>query len=77
MRADSKRRQRNLKVKSELKTIVRKFQKLLSAGPSDELKATYAFLVKRLDQAANKGILHRNTVSRSKSRLTRRLGRLR
>lgn len=76
MRADRKRRLRNLKVESELRTLTRKFRKLLAAGPSEELKATYAFLIKRLDQAQAKGIIHRNTVFRNKSRLARHFAKL-
>ena len=73
-RADKKRRQRNLRFESELKSLTRKFQKLIADG-SAEAKDFYRTLTKRLDQAASKKLIHRNTASRRKSRLARLVAR--
>ena len=73
MRADSKRRLRNLAVKTHLKTLIRKFQSALQAGQSDQAGQLYRLVSKELDQATKRDILHRNTASRKKSRLARRL----
>ena len=75
MRADRKRRLRNQRVESELKSLTRKFEKLC-AEKSDQAQGALRSLIKRLDQAASKGILHRNAASRTKSRLSRRLVKL-
>lgn len=49
-------------MKSELQTLMRK------AESPEEV----AWAVKRLDMAASKGIIHKNTASRRKSKLMRR-----
>lgn len=76
MRADRNRHLRNLNVKSELKTLTRKFLQAAKAGLGDPAKTALGTLIKRLDQAAHRKILHRNTASRLKSRLSRRLAKL-
>ena len=75
-RADRKRHLRNLNIKSELKTLTRKFLQLVKGGETDPARTTLGALTKRLDQAAGRKILHRNTASRLKSRLSRRLAKL-
>ncbi|MBI3322102.1 MAG: 30S ribosomal protein S20 [Candidatus Omnitrophica bacterium] len=72
-RADAKRRLRNLDMKSELKTLMRRFRELLQAGKKTEAQEAYRQLSRRLDQAASRDVLHRNTASRKKSRLARQL----
>ena len=76
MRADRKRRIRNLQIQSELKTLTQKLQKQIASKQNDQARETMGFLVKRLDQAASKGILHKNTASRTKGRLARRIAKL-
>ena len=71
-RGDKKRHLRNLKVRQELKKIIKKFQTLLSAKKTDEAKALLSKVYSNLDKAAKKGIIHPNTAERRKSRLTRR-----
>ena len=73
MRADRKRRTRNLCFASELKTLTPKFDRLVKAKQKDEAKSALSQLLKRLDQAAGKKIIHRKTADRKKSRLSRRL----
>ncbi len=72
VRADRKRRFRNLGVQSELKTLTRRFL-LAVQEKAPQVKTLYRTLAKRWDQAASKGIVHRNTASRKKSRLARQL----
>ncbi|MCI0425270.1 MAG: 30S ribosomal protein S20 [Actinobacteria bacterium] len=68
-RQNQVRRQRNKSVKSDLKTAARKMQTAAVAGEStDEL---YRAAQKRIDKAAQKGVLHPNTAARKKSRLAR------
>ena len=77
MRADRKRHERNLQAESELKGLTRKLRKLIEAGQPDPARALFQILSKRLDQAAKRQIIHRNTASRNKSRLARHLAKLR
>jgi small subunit ribosomal protein S20 len=71
-RADKKRHLKNLKIKRELKKVLKKFQALVSSKKVEEAKAFLKKVYSKLDKAAKKGILHRNTADRKKSRLTRR-----
>ena len=73
MRADTQRHLRNLQVLSELKTLLRSFREQARAGKRDGAQTAYRLLAKRLDQAAKRNILHKNTASRKKSRLARKL----
>lgn len=77
MRADIARRLRNLEAKSELKTLTRQFSHSLEEKQADQAKKLYPLLTQLIDQSAQRGILHRNTASRKKSRLARSLARLR
>ena len=65
---NEKSRQRNRAIKSELKTYVKK------ANNAEENKAeAVRVAIKKIDQAAAKGILHKNTAARKKSALARSL----
>jgi small subunit ribosomal protein S20 len=65
----AKRYARNRMVKSSLRTAIRKF---LEASPEEAaVKLSQAF--KALDQAASKGVIHKNTAARKKARLAKRL----
>ncbi len=79
LRQNAKRRARNRSTKRAIKTYIKKLDAALSADnlSSDEGKKnandTYRLTIKKLDQAVAKGTLHKNTVSRKKSQLARRL----
>jgi len=69
-RADKTKHQHNLKIKQELKKTLKKFQSLISGKKLDEAKAFLNKVYSKLDKAVKKGIIHRNTASRKKARLT-------
>jgi len=50
--------------------MVKKLRTLAASGDVDGAKTTLATVIKRLDQAADKHIIHKNKASRQKSRLT-------
>ena len=75
IRKDRKRRARNQAIQSELRTITRELHGLLAAQQLDEAKTLLRQVVARYDHAASKGVIHRNTAARYKSRLTRQLNR--
>lgn len=76
IRQDKKRRLRNSQVESELKSLSKKLQSALSAKKSDEAKALGAKLISKLDKARSKGIIHKNTASRKKSRILSKLAKV-
>lgn len=73
-RQNEKARQRNKMVRSELQT---RTKKVLSAaeGGEDTAEALKA-AIRRIDTAATKGVLHKNTAARKKSRLIKQVRRL-
>lgn len=73
MRADRKLRFKNLAIRSELKTLTKKFLGLVQKGSAAQAQESLRLLTKRLDQAAQKHLLHRKTASRKVSRLARHL----
>ena len=62
----------NKSFNSALKTTVKKAAVAVEGG-SDNKTEVVRLAIKKLDQAAAKGILHKNTVARKKSALARKL----
>lgn len=76
MRVTAKRTARNRHVKSTVKTAVRRFGETLAQGNLETARDKFTAAVKVLDKAAGKGVLHKNTAARKKSRLAQRLNKL-
>ena len=62
-------RQRNVAVKSSIKTAVKKALALATEGDKDALASAISAVYKLCDKAVSKGVLHKNTAARKKSRL--------
>ncbi|NLB81607.1 MAG: 30S ribosomal protein S20 [Clostridiaceae bacterium] len=67
---------RNRMINSKLKTCLKKFQLLAEQGDKEQSKAAYDVAIKKLDQAVAKGVIHKNTSSRKKSKLTLKLNKI-
>ena len=65
----------NQMFKSQLKTTVKKFEVSLNEG-KEAADVAYNNAVKKIDQAVNRGILHKNTAARKKSQLTLKLNKI-
>ncbi len=63
--------ERNKAYRSALRTAVKKADAAIDAK-SDDMQATVAAAVKKIDQAASKGIIHKNNAARKKSALVTR-----
>jgi small subunit ribosomal protein S20 len=76
IKTNEKARQRNVAVKSALKTTVRRFRTAADSG--DKAAATVALQVasKALDKAASKGIIHKNQAANRKSALAKKVASL-
>ena len=72
-RKDKKKRQRNLKVKRELKKTLKKFHELISTKKLDEAKAFLNKVFSLLDKASKKKVIHIRLANRRKSRLSKKL----
>ena len=71
-RQNEKRRLRNKAVKSEIKTRMKRAIEAAEAG-ADDVEERYRLAQKRIDMAVAKGILHKKTAARRKSRLAKRI----
>ncbi len=63
-------RQRNVAFKSSIKTATKKALELASGDDKEALNTALSKVYQLCDKAVVKGILHKNTASRKKSRLT-------
>jgi small subunit ribosomal protein S20 len=72
-RQTEKRTAQNRANKSRLRSALRKFRTALASGNREQAEAAFRSTASMLDKAANKGVLHKNTSSRYKSRLRARL----
>jgi small subunit ribosomal protein S20 len=59
--------------KSRLKTMQKQYVAFVEAKSADEAKKSFNELSSLMDSGVSKGILHKNTVARTKSRLHRLL----
>jgi len=62
---------RNRATKSALKTLIRRLREAIAAGEAEQAWTALKRVESALDKAAKRGILHRNTAARKKSRLKR------
>ena len=64
---------RNNMIKSEYKSAVKKFEEAVSAGKIEDAKVLLSQATKKIDQACTKGVIVKNTASRKKSNLSKKL----
>jgi len=60
---------------SQLRTALRKFRAALQAGDKAQAKSKFSETVSQIDKAVKKGVIHKNTAARYKSRLSARLAK--
>lgn len=71
-----KRTLRNTRIKSALKTSIRRFEEAAKAANLEEAGLKLRNAIKSIDKAVTKGIIHKNTAARKKSRLTKKFNKL-
>ena len=67
---------RNVAFKSSIKTAIKKALACAQAKDKENIDAALSNAYKLCDNAVSKGILHKNTASRKKSRLTLAVNKL-
>ncbi|MCC7125002.1 MAG: 30S ribosomal protein S20 [Acidobacteria bacterium] len=72
-RQNIKRREANRALRSKLRTGLKAIRKALDAKDIDDAKGQLKSVQSLVDKMATKGIIHRNTAARYKSRLVARL----
>jgi small subunit ribosomal protein S20 len=73
MRQNEKRRQINRGNRSRMRTAIKKLRTALTGSDANETQTLLPATISTIDKAVNKGIIHRNTAARYKSRLTARV----
>lgn len=69
-------RLRNRETKSTFRTAIKAFDVACAAGNKAEAETSMKLAAKLLDSAATKGIIHRNTADRKKSRMSLKFNKL-
>jgi small subunit ribosomal protein S20 len=64
---------RNRATKSVIKTQLKRVTASVAAGKVPDAETEFRQATKKLDQAAAKGVIHRNAAARTKSRMSARL----
>jgi len=73
LRKNRRRRMHNLDIKTDLKKTIKSFVGSVKAEKSKEATEQLKTVYKKIDKAAKRNILHKNTAARRKSRLSRML----
>jgi small subunit ribosomal protein S20 len=74
-RQNIKRREHNRALRARLRTGLKSIRKSLDAKDVDGAKTALKNMQSLVDKMATKGIIHRNTASRYKSRLAARIAK--
>ncbi len=75
-RKSKKRHLRNISIKSKIKTKIKKLEKTLVDKNLPEAKLLLKNIFSDLDKAAREKIVHKNTASRKKARLAKKVSLL-
>ncbi|MET1011813.1 MAG: 30S ribosomal protein S20 [Actinomycetota bacterium] len=71
---NEKHAERNKAVRTALKTSTKKIRTAVDAGDAEEAQARQRETARSLDKAVAKGIVHKRTAARRKSRLAKAVG---
>jgi small subunit ribosomal protein S20 len=69
IRRSEKRRQRNMEVRSAVRTYIRRFREAAATGDEEKKLSSFKVAQAAIDKAVNKGVLKAGTAARYKSRL--------
>ena len=75
LRGSKKKRVFNLRRKDEMQNVIKEYKKLVLAKKTDEAKKLIPKLQKAIDKAEKRGIIKKNTASRKKSRLMKKISK--
>ncbi len=64
---------RNRANKSRLRSQLRALREAIASGDANAIKSSHSGTVSLLDKAVQKGVIHKNTASRYKARLSARV----
>ena len=73
IRQTAKRTERNQARKARMRTFVKKVEQAIAGGGKEAAAAALKAAQPEMQRAAGKGVIHRNTVARKLSRLSKRI----
>ncbi|HGJ64942.1 TPA: 30S ribosomal protein S20 [bacterium] len=76
IRSNETKRVRNLIVRSKVKTEVKKVEDAITQGNAELAKSLLSVATSVLDSASTKGIIKKNTGSRKKARLIKKINEI-
>lgn len=68
---NERRRQRNRANRTRLRTAIKRLRSAIESGDAEQAKELLPDTLQVIDVTARKGVIHRNTAARHKSRLTK------
>ncbi|NLJ99746.1 MAG: 30S ribosomal protein S20 [Clostridia bacterium] len=71
-----RRRLRNRAYRSSMKTSIKRFEQSLETGDIEEIKSKFSEAYRLVDKAAAKGVIHKNTAARQKSRMNKKFNKI-
>jgi small subunit ribosomal protein S20 len=74
-RQNVRQRERNRQLRTRLRSALRDIRTAIDAGTPDDVKDALRQTISLVDKMAGKGLIHRNTAGRYKSRLAARVSR--
>lgn len=74
-RQNIRRREQNRQLRSRLRSALRDIRAAIDAGDAAQVKDALKSTISLVDKMAGKGLIHRNTAGRYKSRLAQRVSR--
>tara|TARA_Y100001970_G_C14220713_1_gene852502 strand:+ start:2267 stop:2536 length:270 start_codon:yes stop_codon:yes gene_type:complete len=70
IRQNIKRTSRNRSLRSDVRTLIKKFRVVIEKKDIEKAREKYPQVQKNIDKAVSKGIIHKKTGARYKSRLS-------
>jgi len=76
IKVQERRRSRNAYVKARVRTSFKRANSAIAADDAEQAKAETIQAISQIDKAVAKGVIHKNTAARKKSRLMSKLNSL-
>ncbi|GGJ83535.1 30S ribosomal protein S20 [Lentibacillus kapialis] len=73
---NQKKRTHNIKFKSDMRTHIKRLEKMIAQNDAEEAKAALPVTFRKIDKAVQHGNIHKNRGNRQKSRLTKKVNEL-
>ncbi|MDT8317584.1 MAG: 30S ribosomal protein S20 [bacterium] len=67
------RKERNKAVKTSLRTVTKRVEASATGADKDAAASQLKLAIKAFDKAASKGVVHKRTAARTKSRLSKKI----